>query len=58
MACNADTNCVAAANAITANCPSPVTLACAQQQAQASGDPAAENLVSCLQSSCPTPCGG
>ncbi|HEY5243716.1 MAG TPA: hypothetical protein VIJ22_19680 [Polyangiaceae bacterium] len=58
MACNADQGCIAAANQITANCGTNATLACAQQTVQASGDTAAENLISCLENSCATPCGG
>jgi hypothetical protein len=34
------------------------TLAQAQQEAQQANDTAAENLVTCLENSCATPCGG
>jgi thioredoxin-like negative regulator of GroEL len=34
------------------------SLAAAQQEAQQDNDTAAENLVSCLESNCASPCGG
>jgi hypothetical protein len=37
---------------------SATSLSAAQQQAQQAGDVAAENLVTCLENSCATPCGG
>lgn len=48
-ACNADTQCVS----IVENS---VSLAAAEQAAQAAGDTAAENLVTCLESSCAPDC--
>jgi len=34
------------------------SLAQAQQEAQQEGDVAGENLATCLENSCATPCGG
>ncbi len=56
VACQNDTACVNVAQSVSQNCGT--SLSCAAQEAQQSGDAAAHALVTCLQNSCTTPCGG